>query len=68
MVAGQPVYIHAADVAKLFRLYFELVNKNEYGDIDAGHRLIVLEKARGVAITMTDLLTKKSDRPSSGRA
>lgn len=43
-VAGQPVYMHAADVAKLFRLYFELVNKNEYGDIDAGHRLIVFRK------------------------
>ena len=43
-VAGQPVYIHAADVAKLFRLHFQLMNENEYGDIDAGHRLIMFRK------------------------
>ena len=43
-VAGQPVYIHATDVAKLFRLHFQLMNENEYGDIDAGHRLIMFRK------------------------
>ena len=38
------IYIHAADVAKLFRLHFQLMNENEYGDIDAGHRLIMFRK------------------------
>lgn len=43
-VAGQPVYIHAADVTKLFRLYSQLMNESDKGDANSADRLVSFRK------------------------